>query len=232
MPQIICRDASLGYDGVGVCEHLDFTVNEGDYLCIVGANGSGKSTLIKTLLGLRAPLRGEIVRDTGMNIGEIGYLPQQSDIGQDFPATVREVVISGCASDLGRGFFYARRHRELAEQSMSTMNITELSGKRYSELSGGRQQRVLLARALCAAKKTLLLDEPVSGLDPAAATEMYSVIKHLNSHGITVIMVTHDIDSAVKYATKILHMGERPEFFHSVEEYKDSEYYLGGACRD
>ncbi len=232
MPQIICRDASLGYDGISVCEHLDFTVNEGDYLCIVGDNGSGKSTLIKTLLGLRAPLHGEIQREAGMNIGEIGYLPQQSELQRDFPATVREVVISGCASDIGKGFFYKRRHKDLCAQSMSTMNITSLENKRYSELSGGQQQRVLLARALCAAKKTLLLDEPVSGLDPMAASEMYSVIKHLNSHGITVIMVTHDIDAAVKYANKILHMGEHPEFFLDVESYKQSEYFSGGECRD
>ncbi len=232
MPQIICRDASLGYDGVSVCEHLNFTVNEGDYLCIVGDNGSGKSTLIKALLGLRAPLFGEIIRDIGMNIGEIGYLPQQNELQRDFPATVREVVISGCASNIGKGFFYTRRHRELVEQSMSTMNITSISGKRYSELSGGQQQRVLLARALCAAKKTLLLDEPVSGLDPIATAEMYSVIKHLNSHGITVIMVTHDIDAAVKYSNKILHMGEHPEFFLSVEEYKQSKYFSGGEYLD
>ncbi len=228
MPQIICRNASLGYDGVSVCENLNFSVNAGDYLCIVGDNGSGKSTLVKTLLGLRAPLSGEIERGDGMKMGEIGYLPQQSEVQRDFPATVREVVLSGCAGSLGRSFFYRRRQRELMAQAMSTMNITSLADKRYSELSGGQMQRVLLSRALCAAKKTILLDEPVSGLDPAAAHEMYEVIKHLNSHGLTVIMVTHDIEAAKKYATKILHMGEVPHFFESVSEYAESKHCRAG----
>ncbi len=232
MPQILCRDASLGYDGISVCEHLSFTVNAGDYLCIVGDNGSGKSTLVKTLLGLRAPISGEISRGEGMKVGDIGYLPQQSELQRDFPATVREVVISGCAGSLRRRLFYGQRHRELCEQCMSTLHILDLCDRAYSTLSGGQQQRVLLARALCAAKKIILLDEPVSGLDPDSAAEMYGVIKHLNSHGLSVIMVTHDIDAAVRYASKILHMGEVPVFFESVETYTASEFYSrGGECR-
>ncbi len=227
MSQIVCRDASLGYDGVSVCEHLNFTVDTGDYLCIVGDNGSGKSTLVKTLLGLRAPLSGVIIRGEGMNVGEIGYLPQQSELRHDFPATVREVVLSGCSGSLGRSFFYGRRQKELAGHCMSTLNILPLADKSYSELSGGQLQRVLLARALCAAKKTILLDEPVSGLDPIAAQEMYEVISHLNSHKMTVIMVTHDIDAAVKYSGKILHMGETPIFFDNVADYISSKYYIG-----
>ncbi len=226
MPQIVCRDVSLGYDGVSVCEHLNFTVNSGDYLCIVGDNGSGKSTLVKTILGLRSQLSGVIVRGEGMNVGEIGYLPQQSELKRDFPATVREVVLSGCSGSLGRSFFYGRRQKELAGHAMSTLNILHLADKPYSELSGGQLQRVLLARALCAAKKTILLDEPVSGLDPVSTAELYEVIKHLNSHKMTVIMVTHDIDAAVKYSSKILHMGESPIFFESPEEYASSEFYI------
>ncbi len=230
MSQIICRDVSLGYDGVTVCEHLNFQIDKGDYLCVVGDNGSGKSTLMKALLGLRAPLDGEIVREIGTTVGCIGYLPQQSELQRDFPATVREVVLSGCSGSLGRSFFYTRRHRELAAESMSTMHVSRLADKPYSQLSGGQQQRVLLARALCAARKMILLDEPVSGLDPASAAEMYEVISHLNSHGMTVIMVTHDIGAAVKHAKKILHMGERPEFFESVEAYVASPSFpLGGA---
>ncbi len=233
MPQIVCRDVSLGYDGVSVCEHLNFTVNSGDYLCIVGDNGSGKSTLVKTILGLRSQLSGIIVRGEGMNVGEIGYLPQQSELKRDFPATVREVVLSGCSGSLGRSFFYGRRQKELAGHAMSTLNILHLADKPYSELSGGQLQRVLLARALCAAKKTILLDEPVSGLDPASTAELYEVIKHLNSHKMTVIMVTHDIDAAVKYSSKILHMGESPIFFESPEEYANSEFYISkGDCHD
>ncbi len=162
-----------------------------------------------------------------MNVGEIGYLPQQSELQRDFPATVREVVLSGCSGSLGRSFFYGRRQRELAGHCMSTLNILHLADKPYNELSGGQMQRVLLARALCAAKKTILLDEPVSGLDPASTAEMYEVISHLNSHKMTVIMVTHDIDAAARYASKILHMGETPVFFENTADYINSEFYIG-----
>ncbi len=225
MSQIICRDVSLGYDGISVCENLNFTVNAGDYLCVVGNNGSGKSTLIKCLLGIRAPLSGNIIRSDGLRVGDIGYLPQQSEVQHDFPATVREVVSAGCAGSLGKHFFYSHAQKERVEQCLRTMNVAELSERAYSELSGGQMQRVLLARALCAAKKIILLDEPVSGLDPETTAEMYDVINHLNSHGLSVIMVTHDISAAAKYASCVLHMGESPEFFPSAEEYKKSRFF-------
>lgn len=229
MAQIICRDVSLGYDGATVCEHLNLQIDKGDYLCVVGDNGSGKSTFIKAILGLHAPIGGEIIREKDMSVGNIGYLPQQSDLQRDFPATVREVVLSGCSGSLGRSFFYTRKHRELATESMSTMHVSKLADKPYSQLSGGQQQRVLLARALCAARKIILLDEPVSGLDPASTAEMYEVISHLNSHGMTVIMVTHDIDAAVRHAKKILHMGDTPEFFEDAQSYVTSDLFpLGG----
>ena len=231
MSQIICRDVRLGYDGVTVCENLNFSRDKGDYLCVVGDNGSGKSTLVKTLLGLRQPLGGQIIRES--DLGSIGYLPQKSESRQDFPATVREVVLSGCSGNLGKSFFYTRKQRELAVESMSTMHISKLADRSYSRLSGGQQQRVLLARALCAAKKIILLDEPVSGLDPAASAEMYDVISHMNYHGMTVIMVTHDIEAAVKHAKKILYLGERPEFFTSVEDYVRSDVFpLGGDANE
>ncbi len=231
MAQIICKDVCLGYDGVSVCEGLNFEVNAGDYLCVVGDNGSGKSTLIKTLLGIRAPLSGEIIRSDGLRVGDIGYLPQQSEVQRDFPATVREVVAAGCAGALGKRFFYSRAQKELVGQALRTMNISELSERAYSELSGGQMQRVLLSRALCAAKKIILLDEPVSGLDPASAAEMYGVISHLNSHGLSVIMVTHDISAATKYASCVLHMGDTPEFFTSAEKYRQSRFFGDGEVR-
>ena len=223
MSQIICKDLSLGYDGVTVCEGLNFSIEKGDYLCIVGENGSGKTTLMKALLSLKAPLSGKIEFGDGVSGRDVGYLPQQSELRGDFPASVREVVTSGCTSRLGRRFFMGKAERLEAEQNMKMMRVYDLADKSYSTLSGGQMQRVLLARALCAANKILVLDEPVSGLDPAAAADMYSTIHHLNKHtGITIIMVTHDIENALRDATAVLKISNTPTYYSSPEEYRNS----------
>ena len=228
MAQIICKDVSLGYEGRLICEGLNFEVSAGDYLCILGDNGSGKSTLIKTLLALKSVSSGSITLGDGLTRKDIGYLPQQSEAQKDFPASVREVVLSGCVSGLGKRAFFGRLERLEAEQNMKMMGIYELADESYRNLSGGQQQRVLLARALCAAKKVLLLDEPVSGLDPSASASLYSLIEHLNRHtGVTVIMVTHDIENALRYATSVLRMGKEPCFFGSAEDYR-TEFLVGG----
>lgn len=229
MSQIICRDLTLGYNGVTVFEHLNLEVNKGDYLCIVGDNGSGKSTLMKALLGLKSPDKGSITLGSGMSHGDIGYLPQQSEHQRDFPATAYEVVLSGCVGSLKRSFFYGRSSKNLAKENMDKLGISHLADRSYSSLSGGQQQRVLLARALCAAKETILLDEPVSGLDPASTLEMYELIQKLHLEaGMTVIMVTHDISAVLRYADSVLYMGEHPRFFGSVTEYKQSQLSFGG----
>ena len=229
MAQIICRELSLGYDGRTVCEGINFEISSGDYICIVGDNGSGKSTLVKALLSLKAASSGEIIFGEGLSRKDVGYLPQQSEAQRDFPASVREVVISGCAGSLGRKAFFGRAERLEAEQNMKMMGIYELADKSYRALSGGQQQRVLLARALCAAKKVILLDEPVSGLDPSASESLYSLIHHLNKHmGVTVIMVTHDLENALRDATGVLRMSERPEFFANVDDYRRA-FLSGGA---
>ena len=221
MAQIICNNISLGYDGRIVCEDLSFCVNAGDYICIVGANGSGKSTLVKALLSLKACHKGNIEFGDGLSRHDVGYLPQQSEAQKDFPASVREVVISGCVGGLGKKFFFGRAEKLEAEQNMKMMGIYELADKSYRELSGGQQQRVLLARALCAAKKVLLLDEPTAGLDPEASASFYSLIHHLNKHAkITVIMVPHDIENALRDSTGVLHMGNRPQFFEDPDDYR------------
>ena len=223
MAQIICKDLSLGYDGVAVCEGLNFSIEKGDYLCIVGENGSGKTTLMKALLSLKAPLSGKIEFGDGVSGRDVGYLPQQSELRKDFPASVREVVTSGCTSRLGKRFFMGKAERLEAEQNMKMMRVYDLADKSYSTLSGGQMQRVLLARALCAANKILVLDEPVSGLDPAAAADMYSTIHHLNKHtGITIIMVTHDIENALRDATSVLKIGKTPIYYSSAEKYRGS----------
>ena len=220
MAQLICNDVTLGYEGKIVTEHLTFEVNEGDYLCIVGENGAGKSTLIKALLGLKSPMSGEISTGDGLKPTEIGYLPQQTLVQKDFPASVREIVLSGLLNTCGISPFYSRAQKEFARMQMERMNISHLAKRCYRELSGGQQQRVLLARALCATGKMLLLDEPVAGLDPKVTAEMYTLIEKLNREdGITVIMVSHDINAAINYASHILHISHTPLFFGTKEDY-------------
>ena len=222
MALLIASNLSLGYDSHAIIENLNFTVNAGDYLCIVGENGSGKTTLMKTLLHLQEPLKGRIEMGDGLKKNEIGYLPQQTVIQKDFPASVKEIVLSGCQGRSGFRPFYNQAEKRLAAENMERMGISELSGRCYRELSGGQQQRVLLARALCATQKVLLLDEPVSGLDPRVTAEMYSLIKELNDDGITIIMISHDVAAALQYATHILHIGE-DVFFGTRDEYLESD---------
>lgn len=223
MPQLICRDLSCGYDGHMILEHLNFDVQSGDYLCIVGENGSGKTTLMKTILGLHTPYHGEVRTGEGLKKKQIGYLPQQTVVQRDFPASVFEIVLSGCVGRCGYRPFYGKREKEVALANMEKMGISDLSGRCYRELSGGQQQRVLLARALCATQKLLLLDEPVAGLDPVVSADMYHLIDELNrKDGITVVMISHDLEAALKYATHILHIGKRI-FFGTKEEYVSSE---------
>ena len=219
MAQLICHHLSVGYDSKAVLTDLNFEINEQDYLCIVGENGAGKSTLMKTILGLQPPVSGRILTGDGLSKNEIGYLPQQTIIQRDFPASVREIVLSGCQGRCGRRPFYNREEKQLAANAMEKMQIQALEKRCYRELSGGQQQRVLLARALCVTRRMLLLDEPTSGLDPKVTAEMYSLIQELNGRdGITVIMISHDIAAAVRYASHILHIGDTV-FFGTTEEY-------------
>ena len=222
MSMIEVKDLALVYENSAILKGLNFTVNKGDYLCIVGENGSGKSTLMKTLLGLQKPLSGEVFFGDGLKKNEIGYLPQQTVVQRDFPASVREIVLSGCQSRCGFRPFYNKAEKQLAEQNMERMGIKSFEKRCYRELSGGQQQRVLLARALCATQKILLLDEPVSGLDPMVTAEMYDLIESLNKEGITTIMISHDITAAIHYASHILHIGKKT-FFGTKDDYIKSD---------
>ena len=222
MAQLSCQNLTVGYDGRTVLQGLNFEVNPGDYLCILGENGSGKSTLMKTILGLQAPISGTILTGDGLRKNEIGYLPQQTQAQKDFPASVREIVLSGCQGRCGSRPFYSKEEKRLAEENIEKMGIGSLTKRCYRELSGGQQQRVLLARALCATRKMLLLDEPVSGLDPRVTAEMYGLIETLNrEEGITVMMISHDISAALKYASHILHIGDSV-FFGTKADYLQS----------
>lgn len=219
MAQLACENLAVGYDGKAILQNISFQINAGDYLCIVGENGSGKSTLMKTILGLLSPVSGDIFMGDGLKKNEIGYLPQQTSAQRDFPASVKEIVLSGCQGRGGMRPFYGKEEKRLAADAMKKMQISDLEKRCYRELSGGQQQRVLLARALCATQKVLLLDEPVSALDPKATAEMYAIIEKLNrDDGITVIMISHDITAAVRYASHILHIGDSV-FFGTRDEY-------------
>lgn len=223
MALLSCNNLTLGYDSRVILRDLSFSVGAGEYLCIVGENGSGKTTLMKALLGLLSPIRGSVLTGDGLKPSEIGYLPQQTMVQKDFPASVREVVLSGCQGRSGLHPFYSKEEKQIAVTNMAKMGISELAKRCYRELSGGQQQRVLLARALCSTQKLLLLDEPVAGLDPKVAADMYLLIKKLNhQEGITVIMISHDIDTAIRNASHILHIGKMI-FFGTKQEYLKSE---------
>ena len=223
MAYITCENLTLRYESLTVQQNLSFTVSPGDYLCIVGENGSGKSTLVKCLLGLKQADGGSLTFGDGLKRNEIGYLPQQSSIQRSFPASVREVVLSGCLNRQRFHPFYTKEEKARAAEQMDCLNITARADRCYRELSGGQQQRVLLARALCATQKLLLLDEPLTGLDPLVATELYAILRHIHDeHGITIIMVTHDVECAVRHAKTILHIGKNESFFGSCADYEKS----------
>lgn len=220
MALIACENAAFGYEGNLVVEGLNFAVKAGSYLCIVGENGSGKSTLIKGLLRLMQPSAGVLRIGDGLKANEIGYLPQQTPVQKDFPASVFEVVLSGRQSNRGLRPFYSKEDKRVATENLHRLGIEPLRKRCYRELSGGQQQRVLLARALCATKKVLLLDEPVAGLDPIVTQELYALVDTINREmGITVLMVSHDIRSAVRHASHILHLSNRQAFYGTVGDY-------------
>ncbi len=218
-----CENVTFGYGKEPVLKNLSFHIDEGDYLCVVGENGSGKTTLMKTCLGLLNPLSGRINLAEGLKPTEIGYLPQQTTIQRDFPASCKEIVLSGCLNRCGWHPFYSKDDRHRATENIDRMGITHLANRCYSELSGGQQQRVLLARALCATQKMLLLDEPVAGLDPRVTEEMYTLIQQLNHDGITIMMITHDMQTAIQHATRILDIGRQPAFFGTPKDYRHAD---------
>lgn len=220
MAQLICENVVMGYEKKAVTHTIDFKLEQGNYLYIIGDNGSGKSTLIKGILGLRKPMSGKITFGDGVKQNEIGYMPQQTIVQKDFPASVEEIVLSGCLSRNGLKPFYTKKDRKLADEMLAKMEIPELKKRSYRELSGGQQQRVLLARALCATQKMLLLDEPVAGLDPETTEELYALLEKLNREdGITIIMVSHDLPAVSQYASHVLNLVKKPVFFGTKEEY-------------
>ena len=234
MSYIICEGLTLAYEGRPVVKDLSFTVEPGDYVCIVGENGSGKTTLVKTLVGLRRQSSGRIIFGDGLTKRDVGYVPQNIITGRDFPATVYEVVTSGLLSNMGLRPFFTKEEKRRAENAMERLGISDVRNKCVRELSGGQRQRVQLARAICAAGKMIILDEPAAGLDPVITSQLYKIIKDLNENdGMSVVMVSHDIPSAVRYASKILHLDPVTNFFGTSAEYRKNrmgKHFLGCTC--
>ena len=223
-PLIKCEHVDLGYENQDAVINVNMEVCPGDYLCIVGENGSGKSTLIKGLLGLLKPSGGKLTVAEELKTTGIGYLPQQTAAQKDFPASVREVVLSGCLSRRGRRPFYSKTEKDIASANMEKLGITQLANQCYRELSGGQQQRVLIARPLCATRELLILDEPITGLDPMAIQDFYSMIRKLNREDkVAIIMVSHDLRNAVEEANKILHLQKQVLFYGPAHDYMNSK---------
>lgn len=236
MNLVECKDISFSYENNVVVKNVSFKVSKGDYLCIIGENGSGKSTLVKGILGLIKPYEGNIFISEELKKSTIGYIPQQSDIQRNFPATVYEVVLSGCIKRNNMFPFYSKENKILAFESMRKLKILNLKNRCYSRLSGGQQQRVLIARALCATDKLIIMDEPITGLDQKSTLDMYNIIDNLNKeYELSIIMVSHDIKTSLNYADKILHMSNELLFYGDVKDYKQSEVgkrLLGGGSDD
>lgn len=220
MALITLKDVTIAFEGVVAISDVNLKIDKGDYLVIVGENGSGKSTLIRAILGLVRPQKGRVTYGAGLKKNQIGYLPQQTVAQRDFPASVEEVVLSGCINQMGRKMFFGQQQKTLAEEKMRLLDVERLRKQSYRTLSGGQQQRVLLARALCATDSILLLDEPVTGLDPEATEELYEIIRRLNrEHGVAIVMVSHDLHGSMRDASKVLVMDHGVDFFGAVEDY-------------
>lgn len=222
MELIKINNVSFGYFSQNyTIKDINMSVNEGDFLCIVGENGSGKSTLIKSILGLNKINKGNIEVS-----GTIGYLPQITQIQNNFPATIEEVVLSGTIPNNIRKIWYTKEDKKIAKEIMEYLEIYDIRKKCFCELSGGQKQRVLIARALCSTKKIIMLDEPVNGLDPKIAIQIYQLLHKLNKEkNLTVVMVSHDIDRAIKYCTRIIEI----ENGKIIKDTVPSEYDIGGA---
>jgi len=225
MSLISCKNVKLGYKDKLVVDNLTIDIEKGDFLCILGPNGSGKTTFVRSIVGLTPTLDGYIEFSPSFDKRQIGYLPQQAAAQKDFPASAYEVVLSGCLNKCGLFPFYSARQKTRAFEIMKRFGIDRFASDCFRELSGGQQQRVLLARAICASSELLILDEPITGLDPQTISEMYSEIARLNQEGMTVIMISHDADEAIKYASKILYLSRRYPFYGKTEDYLMSEAY-------
>lgn len=221
MSQIQCKNMSIGYTNKVVLRNINFEINQGEYVFILGDNGVGKTTLLKTLLGLIPPLKGDIIYDSSIKKTSIGYIPQKSKIQQEFPASVYEIVLSGCINKLKWKPFYTKKEKEKVADAMKLLNISHLAKRPYRELSGGQQQRVLLARAFCATDKILILDEPFVGLDNYSTKQLQKSLTKINKElGVTIVIVSHYIEDSLKHSNKLIVLSEDKTYCCLPSEYR------------
>ncbi len=217
----------LGYDNETVINNISFTVNRRDFILVIGSNGVGKSTLIKGILGIIKPISGSVNYDE-INKNDVGYMPQEAKVDANFPASVMEIVLSGLINKMGYRPFYNKKDKEKANEVLRILHIEDLKKKKFSDLSGGQRQKVLLARSLCATTNLLILDEPSNNLDQESKIEFYTTLKHLNEgHGITIIMITHDVDRDRDslIGNRVLELKKDGYFFGTTEEYMEEYGY-------
>lgn len=220
---LTCRNLTVGYETVRLCHDIDFTLHSGEYMSVIGPSGIGKSALVGTILGVQKPLDGKVIYENGLERTDIGCLPQEQVIRGS--VNVREIVLEGCLHHT-RKWFVGKAEKELAMYNLERVGLADMAKRKFGELSGGQKQRVLLARALCSAKKLLLLDEPMHGLDAYAKDEMFAEIVKINESGIAVIL----IDSSAVDGT-VLHLSDRQLFCGDVTEYIRSvpgQFYFMG----
>mgnify|MGYP000120161042 FL=1 len=220
------KDLTVSYGRVPALENVSLDVEEGQYLCLVGNNGSGKSTLLKAVMGLVPFDKGSI--STPLSPDEISYLPQQNPVEKGFPATVKEVVLTGTQKSGKRlCTFYSKEDKELARRAIETMGIEKIASKRVGCLSGGQQQRVMIARSICRNPRLLFLDEPCAGLDAQISAEIYTMLKGFNKRGMTVVMVSHDMEEIGKYADRVVVINQKIEFDGNAEAWHFYHHHRG-----
>ena len=213
------KDLTIKYKNNIILDNVSFNIKKGDYLAIVGENGSGKSTLVKAMLGLK-DYTGTIDLSA---FKSVGYLPQVDESLENFPATVYEIVSLGLVNQIR--FFFKKSDRKKIDETLKRLDIYDIKDAYFGALSGGQRQRVLLARALVSGSDILFLDEPTTGLDPIATEELYNIIDRLNEEGVTIVMVTHDINTCIKCAKAVMHLKRGILFYGSRDDYVSTDLY-------
>lgn len=213
------QNLCASYEGRRVLTDISFEVNRGDYLCIVGESGVGKSTLMRCLMGMTKPDAGSVAYGEGVRPSLIGYLPQQGDYRPDFPSSVKEIVRSGLIGRKRAFIWFGAGEKEKVRKAMEQLGIWDLRDRRYCDLSGGQKQRALLARTLVATDSLMALDEPATGLDAVATSELFETVRQIHESGVTVVMSANDAKVALLYATHILQLRGRALFFGSAQQY-------------
>ncbi|MEX2237042.1 MAG: metal ABC transporter ATP-binding protein [Dehalococcoidia bacterium] len=209
-PLVRFDNVSAGYGGkIFAVRNLNLTIHDGQFMGILGPSGSGKTTLLRLILGIVKPSSGSLTRAVASASPLVGYVPQLETVDWNFPVTVEEVVLMGRWSSRPFVPWASREDRGEARHMMERLGIADLAGRHIRELSGGQQQRVFLARALVGKPRLLLLDEPTSGIDIKTRDEVLHLLHDLNHEGITIVMTTHDLNSAAAHLPWVVCLSQR-----------------------